>query len=417
MTDVAKINLNRIEEAQKRISKMVKSTPLREWHYLKSHLGFKAPIFLKLENLQRTGSFKVRGAANKLLSLVESAKTPSHVVAASAGNHAQGVAFVAGKLKIDSTIVMSEGAPLVKISATSDYGANVVLHGSVYDDAYAKAQEILGEIPGAIYIHAFDDADVICGQGTAGIEIHEQLSEAGIVGDEIQVVVPIGGGGLISGVATAIKALRPKSKIFGVVSEAAPAMAESFKSGKIVSSAGKSRTLAEGLAVKKVAPLPFEIIQKFVEEIAIVNDDEIALAIATLMERGKLVAEGAGAAGVAAAMAHKLKLNPNIPTVFVLCGGNIDMNLMSNILERGLSRAGRWLNLKVQVEDKPGELAKVSSLIASVRGNILEVIHDRISPTNPVGSTSIQFQLEARGPKHSEEIKQALEKNGYRVIS
>lgn len=404
-----------VEKALVRISQIIHPTPLRHFHYLKSQLGFEAPVLNKIETLQRTGSFKVRGAANKILSLVEEGQKPTHVIAASAGNHAQGVAYVAGKLGINSTIVMSEGAPLVKAAATADYGARVVLHGLVYDDAYNKAQEILKETPGAIYVHAFDDPAIIAGQGTMGLEIHQQLLEHNIQDEEIQVVVPIGGGGLISGVALALKKLRPKCKLYGVVSEAAPAMAESLKLGKIVSSPGKTRTLAEGLAVKKVAELPFSIISKHVEDIAIVNDDEVAVAIATLMERGKLVVEGAGSAGVAAALAHKLNLKRNIPTVFVLCGGNIDMNLVSNILSRGLSKTRRWFNVRVQVEDKPGELARLTRILAETRANVLEVFHDRVSSRNPVGITSIQFQLETRGAEHAQEIQDRFAKEGYKV--
>ncbi len=404
-----------VQKAQSRIAEIVNCTPLRHFHHLKNFLQHEAPVFVKMENLQRTGSFKVRGAANKILGLVESGHKPTHVIAASAGNHAQGVAFVAGKLGIASTIVMSEGAPLVKAAATAEYGANVVLHGLNYDDAFGRAQEILKEKSGAIYIHAFDDAAIIAGQGTLGLEIHEQLLEWGITDEEIQVVVPVGGGGLISGMAIALKKLRPKVSIFGVVSEAAPAMAESFKAKKIMSSPGKARTLAEGLAVKKVADLPFSIISQHVQDISVVNDGEVAVAIATLMERGKLVVEGAGAAGVAAAMARKIPLRKNVPTVFVLCGGNIDMNLVSNILERALSKAQRWLKIRVQVEDKPGELARLTKLLAETRANVLEVSHDRVSPGNPVGVTLIQFQIETRGESHASEIQQKLSAEGYRV--
>ena len=407
-----------VEEARSRCAQFAVKTPLRLWDYLKRTLKHEAPILLKLETFQNTGAFKVRGAANKILSLIDENKKPSHVIAASAGNHAQAVAYVAGKLGIPSTIVMPEGSPLVKAAATRDYGAKVVLHGTIYDDAYTKAQEVLAVTPGSVYVHAYEDIKVMAGQGTMGLEIHDQLLEQGIITDDIQVVVPIGGGGLIGGVATAIRHLRPKAKIFGVVCEAAPSMAESFLAGHVVQSqAGqRKKTLGEGLAVKKVSALTFEIIKKEVEEIAIVSDDEMALAIATLMERGKLVTEGSGAAGVAAALSKKLKkLDPNKPTVFVLCGGNIDMNLMSNILERGLAKDGRWLNIRVTVEDKPGQLAKVSTLLGELGANILEIQHDRTSPLCPLGFTRIQFSTETRGLEHVEQIRGAIESRGILV--
>jgi threonine dehydratase len=410
------VSLEAVRGAQTRIRDFATITPLRRWSYLERNLNFSAPSLLKIETFQNTGSFKVRGAANKILSLIEAGKKPSAIIAASAGNHAQGVAFVAGKLGIPAKIVMPEGSPIVKAAATSDYGAEVILHGSLYDDAYARAQEILQATPGSVYVHAYEDPDVISGQGTMGLEIHQQLLDQGITSDEIQVIIPIGGGGLISGVGSVLKALRPKTKIFGVVSEAAPAMADSFKAGRILQSGGRRpRTIAEGLAVKKVSQLTFDIIKGLVEDIAIVDDDEVAAAISTLMERGKLIVEGAGAAGVAAILAHKLPLNPKIPTVFVLCGGNIDMNIVSNILERGFSKNGRWLTLGVLVEDRPGELARLANKIAEHRANVLEVSHDRIGPRCPVGQTFIRFQIETRGHEHVREVLGALESSGYKT--
>jgi threonine dehydratase len=410
------VDFEKIQAAAERIKRFSVVTPLRRWDYLKRTLKFEAPIFLKLETLQNTGAFKVRGASNKILSLKESGKVPSAVVAASAGNHAQAVAFVAGQLGIQSMIVMPEGAPLVKAAATRDYGAQVFLHGTVYDDAFARAQELLKATPGAVYVHAYEDAEIIAGQGTLGLEIDQQLSEAGIRDSHVQVVVPIGGGGLISGVAIALKKLRPQVKLFGVVTEAAPAMAESFEKGQLVDTSGRKgkRTLGEGLAVKKVSAMTFEIIKEHVTEVAIVTDDEMAQAIAALMERGKLVVEGSGAAGVAAALSKKFKqLDPKVPTVFVLCGGNIDMNLLSNILERGLTKDGRWLTVRLTVEDRPGQLAKVASRIGELRANILEVIHDRTSPACPVGHTRILFKIETQDKAHATEVRQGLESLGH----
>jgi threonine dehydratase len=411
------IDLARIGLAKKRISKYALETPLRPWNYLQKSLNFEAPIFLKLETLQNTGAFKVRGAANKILALMDAGQTPKHVVAASAGNHAQAVAFVAGRLGIPTTIVMPEGSPLVKIAATEDYGAKVVLSGLVYDEAYAKAQEILNKTPGAVYLHAYEDEDIIAGQGTLGIEIHEQLSLMGYKEGPIQAIIPIGGGGLFSGTALALKSLRPGSKFFGVVSHAAPAMAESFAKGEITSPApGRKRTLAEGLAVKRVSPLTFEIVRSLAQDVSVVSDEEISQAIALIMERGKLVTEGSGAAGVAAALSGKIKgLDPKVPAVFILCGGNIDMNLMSQILERGLFKSGRWLKLFVTVEDKPGELARAASEIASLGGNILEVLHDRLSNPVTVGYTGLNFLLETRGPQHAQQLQKGLTDRGFQV--
>jgi threonine dehydratase len=405
-----------IQTARVRITPYVNCTPLRRFEHLRKLLGFDAPVFLKLDNLQNTGSFKVRGGANKLLALKESGRAVSHVVAASAGNHAQAVAFVAGKLGIRATIVMPEGAPLVKAAATRDYGAEVILHGSVYDEAFAKAQEVLGAHPGSVYVHAYEDPLIMAGQGTLGVEVHEQLLQEGCETQDIQIVVPIGGGGLISGVATAMKHLRPSSQIFGVVGQAAPAMAESFERGELVASTSKAvRTLAEGLAVKKVSAMTFGILKPLVKQISVVSEDEIAGAISTLMERAKLVVEGSGAAGVAAAVAKKLRLDPKKPTVFVLCGGNIDMNLISNILERGLVKNGRRLPLVVRVEDRPGQLAKITDCIGQRGANILSVDHDRTSPECPMGMTRIRLELETRGPEHVQELIVALEKIGLSV--
>jgi len=413
------ITFDDVAKAEPRVAKFAVQTPIRPWEYLRRQLGFSAQVYLKLETLQNTGAFKVRGASNKILSLIEEGKTPSRVIAASAGNHAQAVAFVAGRLNIPATIVMPEGAPLVKVAATRDYGAEVILHGSTYDEAYKKAQEVLIEKAGSVYVHAYEDPQVAAGQGTLALEFHRQLLEIGCADEDLQVVCPIGGGGLISGVITAIKELRPRAKIFGVVCQAAPAMAESFKKGLIDSSAlstsKRSRTLGEGLAVKSVSPLTFDVIRKNVEEIAIVDDDEMARAIAALMERGKLVVEGSGAAGVAASLAGKLKLNPNKPILFILCGGNIDMNLVSNILERGLIKDGRWLRMRVTVEDKPGELAKLTDHIARAQANVLEVTHDRVSAKCPVGSTLILFHLETRDRSHAELVLKNLQGAGYPV--
>jgi threonine dehydratase len=415
---MTKPTLAGIKAARARTADYVHRTPLHKWGHLQKLLGFEAPVFLKLDSLQNTGSFKVRGGANKILRMCEEGRAPDCLVAASAGNHAQAVAFVGGRLGIPAKIVMPEGTPIVKAKATADYGAEVILHGILYDDAYARAREILAATPGAAYIHAYEDIDVIEGQGTMGLEIDEQLREAGVDAEDVQVVIPIGGGGLICGVGSALRALRSKLSVFGVVSQVAPAMADSLRQGRVTQAppGGGKRTLAEGLAVKKVSELTFGILKEFVEQIAIVGDDEVAAAIALLMERAKVVAEGAGAAGIAALLSGKLTLDPKRPTVIVLCGGNIDMNLVSNILERGLAKNGRWLSMTITVEDKPGELARISKIIGGLRGNVLEVFHDRISARCPVGYTLIRLQLETNGPDHVREIRAALESEGFAII-
>jgi threonine dehydratase len=412
------VQLKDIQDARKRIAPYIVTTPLRRWEYVRRSLKHAAPVFLKLETFQNTGSFKVRGAANKIQHLHDADPTKAqHFVAASAGNHAQAVAFVAGRLGVKSTIVMPEGTPLVKSSATADYGAQVVLHGLLYDEAYARAMDVLEKTPGASYVHAYADEDVIAGQGTAGLEIHEQLLAEGVGADSpLQVVIPIGGGGLISGVGLALKALRPNAKVYGVVAEVADAMATSLETGEITKPRpAASRTLAEGLAVKSVHPLTFGIIKTICEKIAIVDDDEVAHAIFTLMERGKLVTEGAGAAGVAALLSRKLKLDPQVPTVVVLCGGNIDMNKMSMILEKALVRDERWVSFEVVVDDKPGELARLTKVFGEHRANVLDITHDRLSESCPVGYTKIRCRIETRGPEHAREVSVALKNEGYSV--
>lgn len=413
---MSKANLNSIQQAKKRIQPHVLETYLRASPSLQNRLNMKAPVFLKTELLQKTGSFKVRGAVNKVLSLVESGSRPTHLVAASAGNHAQAVAYIGHVLNIPCTIVMPESTPLIKSTSTAQWGAKVVLHGALYDDAYNKALEILNASPGAVYVHAYADEDIVSGQGTVGLEIHDQLKLLGISEDsKLQVVVPVGGGGLISGTAIALKALRPNTKVFGVVSAAAPAMAESFKKGEIVVSKGRARSLAEGLAVKTVSELTFSHIKTHVDEMVVVDDDQVALAISFLLEQTKLVAEGAGAAGVAAAMHQMLPLDPNVPTVFVLCGGNIDLSRIAQVVDRSLVAEKRWWQIGVVIDDQPGQLAKVSSLIAEKRGNIMEVFHDRLSSDVEVGQTVLRYRVETRGLAHSKEIAEHLSGAGYRL--
>jgi threonine dehydratase len=412
------LELKDIQQAEERIRPYIVKTPLRQWEHLRRAIKHEAPIFLKLETFQNTGSFKVRGAANKILKLQKfEPEKAKHMIAASAGNHAQAVAYVSGLLGLRSTIVMPEGTPLVKAAATADYGAEVVLHGSLYDEAYARATEILNSNPTASYVHAYADDDIIAGQGSVGLEIHQQLLDAGIAQDQaIQVVVPIGGGGLISGVGLALKALRPQTIVYGVVSDVADGMARSFVAKEIQAARpAASRTLAEGLAVKSVHPLTFGYIKNLCEKIAIVDDDDVAHAIFTLMERGKVVAEGAGAAGVASLLSRRLSLRSDLPTVVVVCGGNIDMNKLSTILEKALVRDERLLSFELIVNDKPGELSRITQIISTCRANVLDILHDRLSAACPMGYTKIHFRIETRGREHAHQVSLALKKEGFSV--
>ncbi|NCN42388.1 threonine ammonia-lyase [bacterium] len=412
------VTIDDINAARQRIRDYAVTTPLREWSALQVKMQSDAPFFLKLETFQNTGSFKVRGAANKILKLFqEKPQDAKHFVAASAGNHAQAVAYVAGKLGVPSTIVMPEGTPLIKSVATAGYGAEVILHGKIYDEAYAKALEVLKEKSGSAYIHAYADEDVIAGQGTCGIEIHEQLLAAGLKeSDPVQVVIPIGGGGLVSGTALALKALRPNTKVFGVVSEAADAMSKSFKKGSIVQATRTHpRTLAEGLAVKSVSELTFGYVKELCEDVVVVSDDDVANALFYMMETGKMVAEGSGAAGIAALLSRRIKLDPKVPTVVLICGGNIDVNMISTIIERALVQTERWLSFDLIVEDRPGELARITKLVGDSRANVLDLYHDRLSTETAVGFTKINFRLETRGPDHVKALLGTLKKEGYSV--
>ncbi len=404
-----------IQKAESRTRDYVIETPLIQSFKLEKILNWKAPVFLKVETLQFTGSFKVRGAANKILLLVEEGKKPAHVIASSAGNHGQAVAFVAQKLKIPATIVMPEGTPLVKVRSTQEYGAEVIQHGAIYDHAFEHAQALLKKKKGSVFIHPYQDKDVIAGQGTLGIEIMHQLGHLGIDPGTCDYIVPIGGGGQFGGIGSAIRAKYPKARFFGVVADAAPSMANSFYKKKLVISEGRARTLAEGLSIKKPTAEMFELVSDLAKDIVIVNDNEIAHAIFVLMEKLKLVVEGAGAAGLAALLSHKLKADPKRPLVFSLCGGNIDLPKISNIIERGLHFEKRWLRLELKIEDRPGELSRVTHILGETRASVLEVLHDRLSMESAPGQTLLKILLETRGVEHSEEILKALKKAQYDV--
>ncbi len=363
-------------------------------------------IYLKTENLQITGSFKVRGAYNKISQLPEEEKRKG-VIACSAGNHAQGVALAAARSGIHSLICIPEGAPISKVEATKSYGAEVCLVKGVYDDAYQKACELQKE-SGAVFIHPFDDPEVIAGQGTIGLEILEQLPEVDAV------IVPVGGGGLISGVAYAVKALRPSCKVYGVQAAGAPSMVQALHDKKVEALKGVS-TFADGIAVKCPGELTYDLCSAYVDEIVTVTDDEIATAILTLIEQHKLIAEGAGAVSVAAAMFNKVDVKGKT-VACLLSGGNIDVTILSRVISRGLLKEGRQGRLTVELTDKPGELREVSAIIAGLGGNVVSVRHDRSGEETEITACTLSIGVETRNRAHLNQIREAILRAGYHIL-
>lgn len=363
-------------------------------------------IWLKTENLQITGSFKVRGAYYKISQLSEEEKAKG-VIACSAGNHAQGVALAAQKNGIKATICIPDSAPISKVEATKSYGAEVILVPGGYDDAYAYAVEKQKE-NGLSFIHPFDDEDVIAGQGTIGLEIIDQMP------DVEAVIVPVGGGGLISGVAFTIKTLFPNCKVYGVQAEKAASMSRSLKKGEPIT-LRHSATFADGIAVKHPGDITFAMTKQYVDEIVTVTEDEIASAILFLMERQKLVAEGAGAVSVAAAMSNKLNLN-GAKAVCLLSGGNIDVNILSRVITRGLVNSGRNASLTIALIDKPGQLEGVSRIISENGGNVVSVQYDRSNPDMAINSCFIKLALETRDHQQISEIERALTEAGFLIV-
>lgn len=364
-------------------------------------------IYLKVENLQVTGSFKVRGASYKIANLPDEEKKKG-VIACSAGNHAQGVALASQKNNIKATIFIPATAPISKVEATKKFGAEIKLIDGVYDDAYKAAVEYQKETNGT-FVHPFDDVDVIAGQGTIGLEILEQLP------DVEAVIVPIGGGGLIAGVAAAIKQLKPSCKVYGVQSQGAGSMYQSFINKKILE-LPTVNTFADGTAVKKPGELTFELCNKYVDDIITVTDDEIASAILTLMEKQKLVTEGAGALSVAAAMYNKLPIQGK-KTVCILSGGNIDVNIISRVINRGLLNSGRLSHLTIELLDKPGQLRDVSSIIAQYGANVIRVRHNQGGSNTDINDCFLKISLETRNQEHFEQIQKALIAKGYKITS
>lgn len=367
----------------------------------------ESQIHLKTENLQITGSFKVRGAYYKISQLSPEDKAKG-VIACSAGNHAQGVALAAAKNGIKSLICIPDGAPISKVEATKSYGAQVCLVKGVYDDAYKKACELQKE-SGAAFIHPFDDPDVIAGQGTIGLEILEQLPDVDAV------IVPVGGGGLISGVAFAVKTLNPNCKVYGVQASGAPSMVRSLEDHKVEALKGVS-TFADGIAVKCPGDLTYDLCSKYVDQVVTVTDDEIATAILALIEQHKLIAEGAGAVAVAAAMFNKVDIKGK-KVVCLLSGGNIDVTILSRVIDRGLLKAGRSGQLTIEMLDKPGQLKEVSSIIADLGANVVSVHHDRAGENTGINACYLRIRMETRNHEHVEQIRQAIIKAGYHIVS
>jgi threonine dehydratase len=392
-----------IWEAYKLLKPRLHHTPLTPSRTLHDLTG--ADIYLKAENMQRSGSFKVRGASFKLSRLSEQ-EYRCGVIAASAGNHAQGVAIAAAQHNVSCTIVMPETAPLAKVMATQGYGADVVLHGFTYDDAYQHCLE-LQEASGATFIHAFDDPDVIAGQGTLGLEMLSDLPDADAL------VVPIGGGGLIAGITIAARALRPNIKIIGVQAEGAAGCRASLDAGEL-RTLPSIATIADGIAVKRPGSMTFPIIQRLVDDVVLVNDEAIIGAVLLLMERNKMLVEGAGAAGVAALLSGAVNLQ-GMKVLVPLTGGNIDINLVGRFIEHGLATAGRYFVINTRLTDRPGELMRLLTIIAEMRVNVIDVRHQRISSRLPIMQREETLTLETRDRAQCEQLLQRLRAAGYVV--
>jgi threonine dehydratase len=397
------VTLDDIRAAEARLKGLIAATPCPYSETLSVLTGSR--VFVKLENLQLTGSFKERGAANVLLGLTDP-ELRRGVVAASAGNHGLAVAFHAARLGISSVIVMPEWAPLTKVTAARRHGAEVVLHGDNYDAAYARAREIEAG-RGLVFIHPFDDPRVIAGQGTIGLEICQQVP------DLEAVLVPVGGGGLIGGVAVALKSLKPAARVFGVQSEEMPGMRAALEAGEPVT-VPAAATIADGIAVRRVGLHTLGLARRFVDGVVTVSEEEIANAILLLLEIEKTVAEGAGAVALAALVNKRVALEGKT-CVLVLGGGNIDVNLVARIIERGLVKDGRVVRLTVLLRDRPGSLARLTQLVAEARANVLHIGHDRAFSRARPGETEVELTLETSGRDHIEAIKRHLHDAGYSV--
>jgi len=393
-----------VEAARERVQAAVYKTPCAHSQMLSE--AAHAKVFLKLENLQMSGSYKERGALNKLLHLTEQERSRG-VIAASAGNHAQGVSYHATRLGIDAKIVMPRHTPLIKVTQTRRFGASVELIGETFDDAYAAALR-LAEEEGRTFVHPFNDPLIIAGQGTVGLEMLEQNPYLDAV------VIPVGGGGLIAGMAVAIKETNPRIKVYGVEAEALPGMRASLEAGKVVEVNGP-RTMADGIAVRRVGDVTYEIVKRYVDDVVTVDEEEISSAVLTLLEVEKTVVEGAGATPLAALLNGKLPQLEGKKVGLVLTGGNIDVTFLNRIIERGLVKDGRMARFGVTVLDRPGVLTTLMRIVSSTMANVLEIGHNRAFSPAAIGETQVTLTLETRGHDHIAEITSALTDEGFRV--
>lgn len=401
------INANDIRQAHANICRSVTETPLRRSHTLSDLCG--CDMLLKMETLQMSGAFKERGALNRLLQLTEEEQRRG-VIAASAGNHAQGVAYHAKRMGLHATIVMPEVTPLVKVTGVQYWGAEVILHGASYDDAYAHSKK-LEEERGLVYIHPFSDPFVIAGQGTIALEIlNHELAE-----NLDAVVVPVGGGGLIAGIGTYIKEVRPDVKVIGVEIDGFSAMKDSLAAGEIQTLEGMT-TIADGIAVRRVSKTTFERCRDVVDEIVTVTDDEIANAILMMLEYEKVVVEGAGAVAVAALLNYKVQGVAGKKAASIVSGGNIDINILSRVIDRGLDFSGRIAHFSTRLKDRPGTLETALSVFRQAGGNVLEVYQHRYAERVPVGQINVSFTIETRNRQHIAEIEQKLRELGYEIF-
>lgn len=396
------LNLDNFYKARYVLGKVIRRTDLIH----APNINPESDIYLKPENLQTTGSFKLRGACYKISQLSDEEKQRG-VIACSAGNHAQGVALGASAHGIKSLICLPEGAPISKVEATRNYGAEIRLVPGVYDDAYQEAIRLRDEF-GYTFVHPFDDEHVIAGQGTIGLELLDQLPDIDAV------VVPIGGGGLISGIAFAVKSLNPNVKVYGVQAQGAPSMRMSLDAHTRQALAAVS-TIADGIAVKEPGQLTYETCCTYVDEVVTVTEDEICAAILALLEQQKLIAEGAGAVSVAAAMFNKVPVKGK-KTVCVVSGGNIDVTILSRVINRGMAKSGRVFTFSVELEDKPGQMVEVSKVVACKGGNVIRVQHERNDDSECVTSCQLKLTVETRNEGHIEEIREALIHNGFNLI-